>query len=320
MKINFKNIFNTIKKSLEKSTSIIANLCQILIVVLAIFEYQKNIKPSFQNQLLAEENARLELDNMKLEEDSRKIKELLDVQVSTKQNELELLQSKFEDINSRYEIATKKLQAIESEQRQKEDELKRIVEKQNRIDSLDDFKKRILANCEVSRSRLIFNESIEIMSDTSSGKERDKTKSSYFYPLENIDKLISSYFYNPYIYIYKSLDIIQSENINGEDKQVAGYIMLFKKIISEKEKYIIFDEKRVYDVKKKLEELNLQLQKLHTQTKKDYLVNIEIFNKEMKIQNEARDLVSQLDKELITYESILTPVMNEMKAYYLEGK
>lgn len=46
MKINFKNTFNTIKKSLEKSTSVIANLCQILIVVLAIFEYQKNIKPS----------------------------------------------------------------------------------------------------------------------------------------------------------------------------------------------------------------------------------------------------------------------------------
>ena len=105
MKSKLKQIWNKIRQlRLEKFTSVIANICQILIVVLAIFEYQKNIKPSFQNQLLSEENARLTIENRKLQEESTQINEAFSYQISEKEKEFELLQDKYTDINNQYEI------------------------------------------------------------------------------------------------------------------------------------------------------------------------------------------------------------------------
>ena len=120
MRQKIKHFLNTIKKKFGNYTSVCANLCQILIVVLAIFEYQKNIKPTFQNQLLSEENAKLTLENQKLQEETNRINEALACQINEKEKQIQTLQEKYTDITNQYEIAYGKLQALETEQEKKE--------------------------------------------------------------------------------------------------------------------------------------------------------------------------------------------------------
>jgi ABC-type phosphate transport system auxiliary subunit len=46
---------------------------------------EKNIKPTFQNQLLSEENAKLTLENQKLQEETNRINEALACQINEKE-------------------------------------------------------------------------------------------------------------------------------------------------------------------------------------------------------------------------------------------
>ncbi len=315
MKSFFTKLMNSIKRiKLEKSTSVIANICQILIVILAIFEYQKNIKPSFQNQLLSEENAKLTIENKKLQEESIKINDAFSCQIREKEKQIELLQDKYTDITNQYEIAYGKLQALETEQEKKERLIKIQKEKEEIVNSIYAFKKEILKNCGASRSNLIFNETLDRLSKESKKEELTDDDNLYIYPLQNIDKMISKYFYNPYTRIYKSLDIIQSENLKNENKQTSEYMTVFKSILKEKEAYIIFDQNKVINLEKELKEYKKQLEVLEGITIRE---DINILSKKWKIENSAHDSVLELEKTLIDYEDILKPVINEMINYFL---
>lgn len=315
MKIAFKKLWNKIKTfKLEKSTSVLANFCQILIVVLAIFEYQKNIKPTFQNQLLSEENAKLTLENQKLQEETNRINEALACQINEKEKQIQTLQEKYTDITNQYEIAYGKLQALETEQEKKERLIKIQKEKEEIVNSIYAFKKEVLKNCGTSRSNLVFNETLDRLSKKSKKEELTDDDNLYIYPLQNIDKMISKYFYNPYTRIYKSLDIIQSENLKNENKQTSEYMTVFKSILKEKEAYIIFDQNKVINLEKELKEYKKQLEVLEGITIRE---DINILSKKWKIENSALDSVLELEKTLIDYEDILKPVINEMINYFL---
>lgn len=315
MKITFKKLWDKIQFfKLDKSTSVLANLCQILIVVLAIVEYQKNIKPTFQNQLLSEENAKLTLENQKLQEETNRINEALACQINEKEKQIQTLQEKYTDITNQYEIAYGKLQALETEQEKKERLIKIQKEKEEIVNSIYAFKKEILKNCGASRSNLIFNETLDRLSKESKKEELTDDDNLYIYPLQNIDKMISKYFYNPYTRIYKSLDIIQSENLKNENKQTSEYMTVFKSILKEKEAYIIFDQNKVINLEKELKEYKKQLEVLEGITIRE---DINILSKKWKIENSARDSVLELEKTLIDYEDILKPVINEMINYFL---
>lgn len=311
MKQKIKKILNTIKKKVGSYTSVCANLCQILIVVLAIVEYQKNIKPTFQNQLLSEENAKLTLENMKLQEETSRINEALSYQINEKENQIKLLQDKYTDINNQYEIAYRKLQVIETEKENKERLQIIQKEKESIINSIYAFKTEILNNCGDSRSNLVFQESISILSKK---QESRRNEILYFEPLTNIDKMISKFFYNPYTRIYKSLDIIQSENLKIENKQTTDYISVIKSIIKEKEQYIVFEQNKVTNLEKELKEYKKQLEALEGITIKE---DINILSKQWKIEDNAREAVSEVDKSLIDYEDIMKPVIDEMISIYL---
>lgn len=314
MRQKIKHFLNTIKKKFGNYTSVCANLCQILIVVLAIFEYQKNIKPTFQNQLLSEENAKLTLENQKLQEETNRINEALACQINEKEKQIQTLQEKYTDITNQYEIAYGKLQALETEQEKKERLIKIQKEKEEIVNSIYAFKKEILKNCGASRSNLIFNETLDRLSKESKKEELTDDDNLYIYPLKNIDKMISKYFYNPYTRIYKSLDIIQSENLKNENKQTSEYMTVFKSILKEKEAYIIFDQNKVINLEKELKEYKKQLEVLEGITIRE---DINILSKKWKIENSARDSVLELEKTLIDYEDILKPVINEMINYFL---
>lgn len=315
MKITFKKLWDKIQYSkLEKSTSVLANLCQILIVVLAIFEYQKNIKPTFQNQLLSEENAKLTIENMKLQEETNRINEALACQINEKEKQIQTLQEKYTDITNQYEIAYGKLQALETEQEKKERLTKIQKEKEEIVNSIYAFKKEILKNCGASRSNLILNETLDRLSKESKKEELTDDDNLYIYPLQNIDKMISKYFYNPYTRIYKSLDIIQSENLKNENKQTSEYMTVFKSILKEKEAYIIFDQNKVINLEKELKEYKKQLEALEGITIKE---DIKIHSKQWKIEDNAREAVREVDKSLIDYEDIMKPVIDEMISIYL---
>ena len=314
MRQKIKHFLNTIKKKFGNYTSVCANLCQILIVVLAIFEYQKNIKPTFQNQLLSEENAKLTLENQKLQEETNRINEALACQINEKEKQIQTLQEKYTDITNQYEIAYGKLQALETEQEKKERLIKIQKEKEEIVNSIYAFKKEILKNCGASRSNLIFNETLNRLSKESKKEELTDDDNLYIYPLKNIDKMISKYFYNPYTRIYKSLDIIQSENLKNENKQTSEYMTVFKSILKEKEAYIIFDQNKVINLEKELKEYKKQLEVLEGITIRE---DINILSKKWKIENSARDSVLELEKTLIDYEDILKPVINEMINYFL---
>lgn len=314
MRQKIKHFLNTIKKKFGNYTSVCANLCQILIVVLAIFEYQKNIKPTFQNQLLSEENAKLTLENQKLQEETNRINEALACQINEKEKQIQTLQEKYTDITNQYEIAYGKLQALETEQEKKERLIKIQKEKEEIVNSIYAFKKEILKNCGASRSNLIFNETLDRLSKESKKEELTDDDNLYIYPLQNIDKMISKYFYNPYTRIYKSLDIIQSENLKNENKQTSEYMTVFKSILKEKEAYIIFDQNKVINLEKELKEYKKQLEVLEGITIRE---DINILSKKWKIENSARDSVLELEKTLIDYEDILKPVINEMINYFL---
>ena len=314
--------FNVIKKYIrkitklkfDKITSSFANICQIVIVILAIFEYQKNIKPTFQNQLLSEENAKLTLENMKLQEETNRINEALACQINEKEKQIQTLQEKYTDITNQYEIAYGKLQALETEQEKKERLIKIQKEKEEIVNSIYAFKKEILKNCGASRSNLILNETLDRLSKESKKEELTDDDNLYIYPLQNIDKMISKYFYNPYTRIYKNLDIIQSENLKNENKQTSEYMTVFKSILKEKEAYIIFDQNKVINLEKELKEYKKQLEVLEGITIRE---DINILSKKWKIENSARDSVLELEKTLIDYEDILKPVINEMINYFL---
>lgn len=314
MRQKIKHFLHTIKKKFGNYTSVCANLCQILIVVLAIFEYQKNIKPTFQNQLLSEENAKLTLENQKLQEETNRINEALACQINEKEKQIQTLQEKYTDITNQYEIAYGKLQALETEQEKKERLIKIQKEKEEIVNSIYAFKKEILKNCGASRSNLIFNETLDRLSKESKKEELTDDDNLYIYPLQNIDKMISKYFYNPYTRIYKSLDIIQSENLKNENKQTSEYMTVFKSILKEKEAYIIFDQNKVINLEKELKEYKKQLEVLEGITIRE---DINILSKKWKIENSARDSVLELEKTLIDYEDILKPVINEMINYFL---
>lgn len=314
MRLKIKHFLNTIKKKFGNYTSVCANLCQILIVVLAIFEYQKNIKPTFQNQLLSEENAKLTLENQKLQEETNRINEALACQINEKEKQIQTLQEKYTDITNQYEIAYGKLQALETEQEKKERLIKIKKEKEEIVNSIYAFKKEILKICGASRSNLIFNETLDRLSKESKKEELTDDDNLYIYPLQNIDKMISKYFYNPYTRIYKSLDIIQSENLKNENKQTSEYMTVFKSILKEKEAYIIFDQNKVINLEKELKEYKKQLEVLEGITIRE---DINILSKKWKIENSARDSVLELEKTLIDYEDILKPVINEMINYFL---
>lgn len=315
MKSFFTKLMNSIKRiKLEKSTSVIANICQILIVILAIFEYQKNIKPSFQNQLLSEENAKLTIENKKLQEESIKINDAFSYQIREKEKQIELLQDKYTDINNQYEIAYGKLQAIETEQKNKERLLKIQKEKEEIIESINSFRSKILKNCGNSRSLLIFNDTITTVVSKNNKEEIPEEESLYYDPLLNIDKMISRYFYNPYTKILKSLDEIQSENVKNENSQIIEYIYVFKAILKEKEAYIVFDKDKVSNLEKELKEYKKQLEELEGITIKD---DINILNKRWQIENTARKAVQEVEESLIDYGDIMKPVIDEMTSYYL---
>lgn len=314
MRQKIKHFLNTIKKKFGNYTSVCANFCQILIVVLAIFEYQKNIKPTFQNQLLSEENAKLTLENQKLQEETNRINEALACQINEKEKQIQTLQEKYTDITNQYEIAYGKLQALETEQEKKERLIKIQKEKEEIVNSIYAFKKEVLKNCGTSRSNLIFNETLDRLSKKSKKEELTDDDNLYIYPLQNIDKMISKYFYNPYTRIYKSLDIIQSENLKIENKQTSEYMTVFKSILKEKEAYIIFDQNKVINLEKELKEYKKQLEVLEGITIRE---DINILSKKWKIENSARDSVLELEKTLIDYEDILKPVINEMINYFL---
>ncbi len=315
MKVNMKKFWNIIKNNTGNYTSIFANLCQILIVVLAIVEYQKNIKPTFQNQLLSEENAKLTLENKKLQEETNRINEALSYQINEKEKQIELLQEKYTDINNQYEIAYGKLRAIETEKENKERLIKIQKEKEDIINSINAFKKEILKNCGSSRSNLIFQEATGILAEKSKNEESNY-ETLYYEPLQNIDKMIIKFFYNPYTKIYKSLDIIQSENIKTENKQTTEYITVFKSILKEKEAYIIFDQNKITNLEKELKEYKKQLEALEGITIKE---DINILSKRWKIEDKARESVQTLEKSVIDYEDILKPVIDEMISYYLRN-
>lgn len=314
MRQKIKHFLNTIKKKFVNYTSVCANLCQILIVVLAIFEYQKNIKPTFQNQLLSEENAKLTLENQKLQEETNRINEALACQINEKEKQIQTLQEKYTDITNQYEIAYGKLQALETEQEKKERLIKIQKEKEEIVNSIYAFKKEILKNCGVSRSNLIFNETLDRLSKESKKEELTDDDNLYIYPLQNIDKMISKYFYNPYTRIYKSLDIIQSENLKNENKQTSEYMTVFKSILKEKEAYIIFDQNKVINLENELKKYKKQLEKLEGITIKE---DINILSKRWKIEDTARKSVREVEESLIDYEDILKPGINEMINYFL---
>ena len=208
---------------------------------------------------------------MKLQEETNRINETLACQINEKEKQIQTLQEKYTDITNQYEIAYGKLQALETEQEKKE----------------------ILKNCGASRSNLILNETLNGLSKESKKEELTDDDNLYIYPLQNIDKMISKYFYNPYTRIYKSLDIIQSENLKNENKQTSEYMTVFKSILKEKE----------------LKEYKKQLEVLEGITIRE---DINILSKKWKIENSARDSVLELEKTLIDYEDILKPVINEM--------
>ena len=314
MRQKIKHFLNTIKKKFGNYTSVCANLCQILIVVLAIFEYQKNIKPTFQNQLLSEENAKLTLENQKLQEETNRINEALACQINEKEKQIQTLQEKYTDITNQYEIAYGKLQALETEQEKKERLIKIQKEKEEIFNSMYAFKKEILKNCGASRSNLIFNETLDRLSKESKKEELTDDDNLYIYPLQNIDKMISKYFYNPYTRIYKSLDIIQSENLKNENKQTSEYMTVFKSILKEKEAYIIFDQNKVINLEKELKKYKKQLEELEGITIKE---DINILSKRWKIEDTARKSVREVEESLIDYEDILKPVINETINYFL---
>ena len=315
MRQKIKHFLNTIKKKFESYTSVCSNLCQILIVVLAIVEYQKNIKPTFQNQLLSEENAKLTLENMKLQEETSRINEALSYQINEKENQIKLLQDKYTEINNQYEIAYGKLRAIETEKENKERVLRIQKEKEEIVNSIYAFKSKILKNCGASRSNLIINETMTRLSKKSKDEELSEDDNLYFTPLQNIDKMINKYFFNPYTRIYKSLDIIQSENLKSENKQTSEYITVFKSILKNKELYIIFDQNKVINLEKELKDYKKQLEALEGITIKE---DINIHSKQWKIEDNARNAVRETEKSLIEYNDILDPVIDEMITYYLQ--
>ena len=314
MRQKIKHFLNTIKKKFGNYTSVCANLCQILIVVLAIFEYQKNIKPTFQNQLLSEENAKLTLENQKLQEETNRINEALACQINEKEKQIQTLQEKYTDITNQYEIAYGKLQALETEQEKKKRLIKIQKEKEEIVNSIYAFKKEILKNSGASRSNLIFNETLDRLSKESKKEELTDDDNLYIYPLQNIDKMISKYFYNPYTRIYKSLDIIQSENLKNENKQTSEYMTVFKSILKEKEAYIIFDQNKVINLENELKKYKKQLEELEGITIKE---DINILSKRWKIEDTARKSVREVEESLIDYEDILKPGINEMINYFL---
>lgn len=314
MRQKIKHFLNTIKKKFGNYTSVCANFCQILIVVLAIFEYQKNIKPTFQNQLLSEENAKLTLENQKLQEETNRINEALACQINEKEKQIQTLQEKYTDITNQYEIAYGKLQALETEQEKKERLIKIQKEKEEIVNSIYAFKKEVLKNCGASRSNLIFNETLDRLSKESKKEELTDDDNLYIYPLQNIDKMISKYFYNPYTRIYKSLDIIQSENLKNENKQTSEYMTVFKSILKEKEAYIIFDQNKVINLENELKKYKKQLEKLEGITIKE---DINILSKRWEIEDTARKSVREVEESLIDYEDILKPGINEMINYFL---
>jgi len=314
MKVNIKEILNIIKSKIHNTASFAANICQIIIVIVAIFEYQKNIKPTFQNQLLSEENAKLTLENQKLQEETNRINEALSYQIQEKEKQIEVLQEKYTDINNQYEIAYEKLRTLESEQKYKEQLVKKQKDKEKIIESINEFKNQILKICGTSRSSLIFNDSITTVIKKNNKETVSEEESLYFDPLLDIDKMISRYFYNPYTRIYKSLDVIQSENLKKENKQTTEYITVFKSILKEKELYIIFDQNKVTNLENELKDYKKQLETLDGITIKE---DRNVLSKQWKIEHNARDSVQELEKNLIDYEDILKPVTDEMITYYL---
>ena len=141
--------------------------------------------------------------------------------------------------------------------------------------------------------KIIFNEAFTGLSKKSRNEEQSEEDNLYYYPLKNIDKMISKYFYNPYARIYKSLDLIQSENLKKENKQTAEYITIFKSILKEKEVYIIFDQNKVTNLEKESKDYKKQLETLDGITIKE---DRNVLTKQWKIEHNARDSVQKLEK------------------------
>ena len=304
----------------SKLISTIANICQIAIVILAIFEYNIHIKPNFQNQLLSEENARLIIENNKIKENSEQIQTNINSLLLEKQQELESLQNELQDKISKLEATSKKLTTIEKEQKQNEEEVIREKEKEKIITSISNFKELLTNKCGKSRSEKIFIELLNYFSYEASEKEIDEKSFPYSFPLQNTDILIKEYFYNPYVIIYKSLDNIQTENINNKNKQNDDYLTTFKKILKEKEKYILFDEKRVITLENNLKKYAKQKEMLEKtkDNSKDYSLRTQLLDEIFDIEHKAKDEISELENELIDYKDIIDPVINEMINIYLK--
>lgn len=315
MKKNIKKVWNAIKRNLDKRTAIVANFCQIIIVVLAIVEYQRNIKPTFQNQLLSEENARLLLENNKIKEESEKINSLLDIQVVKKQQELEQLQKKYENLTSDYELASQKLIALETEQSEKELAIKKKQDKENIVDSIYSFRSLISENCQKSRSQKFFDYSTTVLAGVSNHELPNNGV------LDQIDELLDFYFLNPYTNINKSLDIIQNNNTNKQDETIREYINSFRFILNQKENYLVYDEQKVQKLRNKLfdyQKKKIQLEeKINSLSDKDIITKVKRKNEIYGLENQMFEDMEEVSRQLIDVGDIIKPVINEMVDMYL---
>ena len=142
MKNNKKKTMKKVQNSsfdLQKVSSIVANFCQLGLLVLAVFGYFYTVRPVYQNQKLNEENAKLLTENEKIKNDTI----VLQQQIQPLSEKIQILQQKNTSLENQYSLTYHKLINLQQEKKLREQEERIIKDKEQIIASINEFKNEL---------------------------------------------------------------------------------------------------------------------------------------------------------------------------------
>lgn len=315
MKNNKKKTMKKVQSSsfdLQKVSSIVANFCQLGLLVLAVFGYFYTVRPVYQNQKLNEENAKLLTENEKIKNDTI----VLQQQIQPLSEKIQILQQKNTSLENQYSLTYHKLINLQQEKKLREQEERIIKDKEQIIASINEFKNELCMLIGETRGQKDFKV-------ISSGLSKKTDVDIYYSRLNNTDEFISDYFYNPFSYIntgiLKFRNTIRNYPLEKQNRYFS-YCDRLAEIIDKRKKDHFFNEEIISNIRNLLIDYNNNRLDIENSIEKesDIIKKIRIRGNLLTLKEKTLNEIHSLSKGLIDYPDILNPAIDEMVNYYID--
>jgi len=301
MKNNKKKTMRKVKNSsfdLQKVSGIVANFCQLGILVLAVFGYFYTVRPVYQNQKLNEENVKLLTENEKIKKDTI----VLQQQIQPLSEKIQILQQKNTSLENQYSLTYQKLINLQQEKKLREQEERIINDKEQIIAAINEFKNELCMVIGETRAQKDFN----VISSGLSNKTDDDV---YYSRLKNTDEFISDYFYNPFSYIDTGILEFRKTIKNFPLKKqniYFSYCDSLAKIIDKRKEELFFNEEIVSNIRDLLIGYNKNRLDIEDSIEKetDIIKKIRIRENLLTLKEKTLNEIHSLSKGLIDYPDI----------------